>query len=87
MLSERVATYAHDLRAWRRDGVVTRLALKHRHDGAGLPLDRAVAIVLNDLDDLNDQAASGAGIDDSYWRQLSDDIEHLHRLITDKLPA
>ena len=87
MLSERVATYAHDLRAWRRDSVITGLGAEHRHDGVGLPLDHAVAIVLNDLDDLDDQAASGAVIDDSYWRQLNDDTEHLHRLITDKLPA
>jgi hypothetical protein len=87
MLSERAALCAQDLHTWRRDGVITRLGLEHQHDGAGLPLDHAVAIVLNDIDDLDDQAASGAVIDDSYWRQLNDDIEHLHRLITDKLPA
>jgi hypothetical protein len=87
MLSERVAAYAQDLRAWRRDGVITGLGAEHRQDGVGLPLDLAVAIVLADLDDLDDRATSGAVIDDSSWRQLSDDIEQLHRLVADRLPA
>ena len=33
MLSERVAACAHDLRAWRRDGVMTGLGAEHRYDG------------------------------------------------------
>jgi hypothetical protein len=87
MLSERATAYAQDLRAWRRDGIVTGLGLEYRRDGVGLPLDLAVKIVLDDLDELNDQAAAGISVADSRWQRLSDDVEQLHRLIADRQPA
>ena len=87
MVSERIAAYAQDLRTWRRDGMITGLGAEHQYDGVGLPLDLAVAIVLTDLDDLNDRATSGAVIPDVHWQQLSDEVEQLHRLIMDRLPT
>jgi hypothetical protein len=82
MLSERAEGYARDLRTWLRDGALTRPDVSVVRDGVALPLDRATRIVLHDLDDLIDQAAGGATIEDERWRYLADDLERLHRLAT-----
>jgi len=50
-----------------------------------MSLERAVAIVLHDLDDQADQAdqaASGVAIKDSRWQRLGNDLERLYSLTT-----
>ena len=84
MLSARSDRRADELRAWRRGGRLGGLGIVDERLGARLTLDRAVAIVLHDLDDLTAQAATGAAIDAADWLQLSADVQHLHRLVEDR---
>ena len=79
MLSEQAVRRARELRTLLGNGALTGRDHAGLGDGVALPLDLAVTIALNDLDDLTALDADGQAIDARRWQRLEADLELLGR--------
>lgn len=77
-MSEEHAGYERALRRQLRNGTLAvNETTPDLNDGATLPLDTAVMIVLSNLDELTSQEQDGRAIDAMRWRRLGGELAYL----------
>jgi hypothetical protein len=80
MRTSKVLHRADELRALLRDGALPSLGIVDVGMGSRLSFELAVRITLADLARLTHLTVAGHAVAADRWKQLSEDIERLHRM-------
>ena len=80
MLKSRALHWADELRALLRDGALPRLGIVDVGMGSRLTFELAVRLTLADLARLTHLTDAGHAVETDRWKQLTEDIERLHRM-------